>query len=814
MVLKVSKSIVLSNIESLMSIKGFGLGLELGLFAEMLRNPVNLEAIIVREIEMRIEGLTRRKRAARNNISRALTLLLISVAAIWLAGCEKTAEDKDEAGKEVSELRSSPSAPIYDRPADITLTTFLTVGEEFTLTGLTPMFIVQPAVDGSNMRVYQYEKPGEVYTVTELQGEWAAIKNSNKGENWMPAWYAGNGMQEAKSIPLTKLVLKDQVKLSLFPMSEWKHGEAVDDEPLYSLIKWKDWYGVPRASEHWYDENWIYKPALLWVKESDVADVLPIAGGAWDEESGVAKSSIRQVAGVALLEGTGQAEVETLLGKPSFTETSRSLNMTGEPLDTGVIWRYEAEECQFVITFDAEGKLVSSKWILPAVNELPPPPNLSYSIEANVYEFRNAEIPATAELNWTWRNKGTLAYSYLEHAIDDVLLIRGDDGGFSGMHYDSNLYALNRKTGEKLWQIDAGFGWMTVFTDEDQKHVTLFNAYDPAAQAYRNQIRRVRLADGEIIWSKEIDSEDQWIGITGAKGVVLVYKEPFESAEGAMSAFNAYTGELLWEKPYGDHPYLYHNVSGEEPYLLLEQNKVLYAVHPQNGKVKWKVQAKAQNQDEEHFPDFNKISPFAAAADPNRWFKLGGELLSIEISTGKVLTRYVMKNNEKVTILNNRYLLINAANDAEQYYIGEHFDTIFYDTKLEKELWRLPGKAFKAIIDGDIIYLDNNGSPLAVDKETGSIKWRSASSDSEDQLVYSSVLSADPLLYAAGESLIMLDKNTGAVVGRVNDVLLGYPDGREPFTKNGLLNRAGDSLYLGSANGYFSRYAISDFELK
>jgi len=34
---------------------------------------------------------------------------------------------------------------------------------------------------------------------------------------------------------------------------------------------------------------------------------------------------------------------------------------------------------------------------------------------------------------------------------DNVILVYADDGGFSGYHFDSYLYGLDRKTGKKLW---------------------------------------------------------------------------------------------------------------------------------------------------------------------------------------------------------------------------------------------------------------------------------------------------------------------------------------------------------------------------
>ncbi len=50
-----------------------------------------------------------------------------------------------------------------------------------------------------------------------------------------------------------------------------------------------------------------------------------------------------------------------------------------------------------------------------------------------------------------WNFIGDLAYSYLAGWTDNVILVYADDGGFSGYHFDSYLYGLDRKTGKKLW---------------------------------------------------------------------------------------------------------------------------------------------------------------------------------------------------------------------------------------------------------------------------------------------------------------------------------------------------------------------------
>jgi hypothetical protein len=61
-------------------------------------------------------------------------------------------------------------------------------------------------------------------------------------------------------------------------------------------------------------------------------------------------------------------------------------------------------------------------------------------------------MPIASTRAWKpmWKNQGNLDFTYLIGANDNVLLLKGDDGGFSGMHMASSFYALNRQTGDNL----------------------------------------------------------------------------------------------------------------------------------------------------------------------------------------------------------------------------------------------------------------------------------------------------------------------------------------------------------------------------
>ena len=68
------------------------------------------------------------------------------------------------------------------------------------------------------------------------------------------------------------------------------------------------------------------------------------------------------------------------------------------------------------------------------------------------------------------------------------------------------------------------------------------------------------------------------------------------------------------------------------------------------------------------------------------------------------------------------------------------------------------------------------------------------------------------LLYPYGPDLLMLDKKTGKLLGRVADVKTGYAELRDHETRNGTLNRSGDDIYVGTTNGGFLRFNAKALE--
>ncbi len=751
---------------------------------------------------------------------RRIVAIAAGCALAFLIGCEDESVAPEGSKGDLAPVEqpnaSPPAEPPVARSSEGTggvLTVRFEPGERVELRPGTPIY-KEPSTGGAPppFAAY-YAQPSHKYSFLSAEDEMMTLASGEDGEVTVPAWYgtdAARGVREAAPI---RIDAKPEARLSLFPGSETRM-EALDaGGTLYSVLQWEDWFGVPIPPEPWYAEDTVRAPAMLWLHASDVASSGPLTGGLWDEAAGVPSSVVRSFAESALHEEADRTSVERLLGPADVRETSRSLNETGAPLSVAERWRYERENAHFVLDFEEDGTIATWRWTVPLTRaEQLEVSGYTYPTIRN-YSFRELPLAPTIEVEKTWRNQGALAYAFLHAATDDALLVRGDDGGFSGMHYDSNLYAIDRRSGDTLWRIDAGYSGFIAMLDEDREHVAVFTPYDPAAKAYRQLVRRVRLTDGETMWSVEHPTEDRFMSMSGAKGVVALYTEPFEEKAGQLTTLDAHTGKPLWEKSYRE-PYRLLNETGREPYLLVLQGSKLSALDPVTGRVRWTANAKETLSEKE--PDWvpdvapRRHDPFRDDDEGFLWTTLGKELARVDTATGRVEARYPLRKNELVSLLDERQWLVQRSLDAPEWYNGTRFETSLYDAAAAEPVWTIPGRASGAMAQGDRIYLAIDGVPSAVSRADGEILWQTPTTGvgDPDRGFAAIALLGDPLLFAIGEDVVQVDEDDGAVVGRWKDALIGFPDTLVRWAWGGLLNRDGDTVYLGSANGAFSSVPV------
>lgn len=695
-------------------------------------------------------------------------------------------------------------------------------------------------------------KKGALLQVKTQAGDLVRGTDANSEEVWTPSWYAT--AQAGNITALSPVLLHSvhpQASVSLFPGSRLKwtaegSTAALGEKPgeWLAVAEWQDWYGVLAEPKDWVGENGISQPILLWMNSKDVLPAKSKLQNIMDSRSSLSTLQSKILTETLLAAGSPASAVKQLLGEPQVAETSANLNGqdTSRPLAGGQTWRYERPDGQFTVSFSKDGKLAAWKWILPAAGDSSaaggtftggtftgsmngnPKLNVTSSEDFHFsYDFNPLPLASTLQVSPLWQSQGDLGYTYLLGGNDRALLLKGDDGGYSGMFENSSLYALDRATGRKLWQINTGFGTTDAIMDAERQEVTVYSNYDKETSRYVAQIRRIRLSDGKVLWTCKLP-EGQNAQIAAAGGIIAVGDLNEPSADPAMlTALDAKTGQVKWKKKLNDRDYLLLNQGSGDPYLLVQQGLSLNALEPETGEAAWNMQGYGEQPDnpdrDSYFAGVNRVDPLEEQA-PARWILLGNRWYLMNMKSSTILAEYPAKAGERFEALKDpRYLLIErkAAPSADVNAAAEsrtaQTETAYYDAVEQRELWKLPGAADHAVLDGSTVYLMLNGLPAAVSAASGQILWQAAAAGQDNGTVNPTqfpdsgyVVLGPLLLMEYGPDLLVLNKQDGSVKGRLQNVAAGYVDLREKIARSGLLNLNGDSVYAGSANGIFTRF--------
>lgn len=666
----------------------------------------------------------------------------------------------------------------------------------------------------TNLKVSYYGAKGESLRLSSVKGEMAFIKSDSRGDLWLPTWYVSKEAAQVKPISPLSLQLRSSGSISLAPGSTVKWPISQTGTSLIAVAQWKDWYGVMISPVKWKEDYRIYRPAMMWVQGRDLTAKKSMPDGLLDGNSEVTIDMVRNLTEFLFKKGTPSSYVKRLLGEPQARETSRNQEMSSnKPMILGETWRYEQRDAHYTVTFSPSGKLTASEWTIPGTESF----ERGYS-PGDDYEFtyRFSAVPPlkTLEAEPDWRNQGNLNFTFLLEANDEVLLLKGDDGGYSGMHDNSSLYAIDRGTGKKLWQEDAGFGWYTAVTDKEREHVTMYSAYNPEVKDYVARVRHIRLSDGQVLWEVKPKHEFGLTMTAAADTIILDEALNMNETKSVLSVLDQETGKLRWKKTLsGEHRLL--NQGTDDPYVLIEQNGQLTAYDPATGKAAWDIKVGNKFMDDPsqdpYFTGGYRYDPVSPADMTTRWMLLGKEWVLLDTETGKRKSVYPAREMERFEVLNERYLLVQRALNGEYFSGATAYESILYDSLEDKELWTVKGKAARGVIEGERVYLTLNGIPAAVDKESGSIIWKmettSKASDDLSHLVGSSYGILDRyLLLSWGSDLVVLNKEDGRSLGRLHNVITGNVDLRELYARNGALNVTDYEVLVGTVNGAFIRY--------
>ncbi|WP_272040153.1 outer membrane protein assembly factor BamB family protein [Paenibacillus sp. JJ-100] len=440
-------------------------------------------------------------------------------------------------------------------------------------------------------------------------------------------------------------------------------------------------------------------------------------------------------------------------------------------------------------------------------------------------------IPQTLSWKPTWVNQGDLNYTFLQAGTDEVLLMKGDDGGFSGMHHDDSYYALDRYTGKTLWRIHNGYGPAQALLNTKRDAVTLFTSYDTNRKQYLDRVRHINLKDGKLLWEYKtekgkkrnnstnkkntVNDIPKVNGIQAARNVVIVDTSADEgSSKGWIHVLNSSNGKRLWSKKL-TAGYQLVNRSADEPYVLYREGDQLIAADPLTGRTIWQIKAEPSTIDHiENNPYFDGIyrdDPFGSVS-LQRWMLLDDQWVLLDLTSGKKLSHFPARAGQQLEVLNDGRVLIRE--NKKGYLYGEYVDytTSLFDPNTGKTSWILKAKIERGLVEENQIYVIMNGYPAALKYRTGETVWSAkasigASPSSTNQGSY--LLIGERLLLPLYDDLLVMDKKTGVLLGRIHDVVMGTPEHRDRDAKNGMINRIDVQVYIGSANGHFRAFPVS-----
>jgi len=294
---------------------------------------------------------------------------------------------------------------------------------------------------------------GKKYKIIALSADFANVQEVEVGGTaWVPVWYLTRAASEIREIePITLRITKAATDAYWYPRSVTAAASLRQEDTVQAYREYGEWYGI---AVHAKDVSDRY-PGLTWIKKSDVQSMGSAAGMFNKSGSVITAANLMAVAKSELTYGISKARVKKVLGEPSYTEKSVNVVEVGSPAATHVVWRYENTEAQLILQWDDQEKLLSLN-----LRDSSGRADITFQTENAGAVFgdlvRKAFVPSEP-ISWAWRYKSELPYNFMKGKIGNLILVAGEDGGFSGMHMNSNLYALRADTGKLVWRFDFGF---------------------------------------------------------------------------------------------------------------------------------------------------------------------------------------------------------------------------------------------------------------------------------------------------------------------------------------------------------------------
>lgn len=712
-------------------------------------------------------------------------LLATILCTVFLAGCDSNSGNTPIASSVTPPLTATPdinptSSANISRPAHL----YLSLNGLISLNG----------ERNSPSRVLL--QAGDDYFLNSKQGDFSEIRTTAGEGGWIPSWYLNEKAAHIRNLEPQQLSINLDTVALWYPDGREAAASLVAGEPAYAYQEYEDWYGIIASSKN----DGPPSPFLLWIPKAN-AEISGPASSWFAKDNGedAAMRVLATAVSSLVVPGISQARVRELFGEPTYTEQSSNKGETGEKPLTLPVWRYETDTTHLIIEWNA-ADVLESAYYQDAAGLL----NLGQwfgSIGSEAYL-----VPSIVP-DWEWRFQSDLPYNFLIDSVGDALIIAGEDGGFSGMHMKSILYALHKGTGEKIWQYDFGPHATMYGISKDKRRMSLLKQdMDRKSVTIPYVLETFYTQTGKLAWRHKMDDVHvQGLTVSGHSAVVL-YSDLSNGTvtdDYSIRAWDIRSGRSLWTNKLPGYKDI--SIAGNQELVILQAYKdgydpeggTIIALDPATGQEQWKLEKR-------------QTSMYNLLEDPNGytagsgkiWTSTTDRLWLTDVRTGADMEQYPVLQKGWYEIVNDQYLLSIHSDRADD---DRKFTSSFIDRRTGERLFTEEGYASFGTIAGDKLYyrLDNhaNSFDLRTKKKTG-FEYEGSYIDTGPIIVHGNILVS---AYPMKGTVYVLDPNTLEPLGRLLDTKVGiYDITPRPFIQ-GYLTDIDGSLYIGSANGWFSK---------